>query len=171
LTEGPDVPSLAGLVAVPTYRGQPATAASDLTGVDADGATLTVRVRGAGHWTLLLFLSADCGGCGGIFDALRRSDEDALVGDEAVVVVARELEDRRSFARLVAPGVPVVFSDAAWAAYGALGPPFFSLVDGRADRVVTEGVAWGARQVVAHVVAARRGTGGPEVPRLVPPDA
>ncbi|HVX20043.1 MAG TPA: hypothetical protein VHB02_01705 [Acidimicrobiales bacterium] len=50
---------------------------------------------------------------------------------------------------------PVVMSEAAWSAYRVQGPPFFVLVDGTADRVVTEGVAWGVGQVADHVRAAR----------------
>ncbi len=45
---------------------------------------------------------------------------------------------------------------AAWLAYRVQGPPFFVLVDGSADRVVTEGVAWGVSQIAEHVRAARR---------------
>ena len=50
----------------------------------------------------------------------------------------------------------VVMATAAWSAYRVQGPPFFVLVDGTADQVVTEGVAWGVSQIAEHVRSARR---------------
>jgi hypothetical protein len=82
------------------------------------------------------------------------------------VVRGPERQDPDALRTLVPPGATVIASSAAWDDYAVFGPPFFVLVDGRTNSVVTEGVAFGVEQVVDHVVKARRGETGPEVPRL-----
>jgi len=158
-------------VSVPTYRDQPAVIAADLRGVGLDGSPLSHEVLGTGRWTLLFFLSSGCQGCLEIWDALHRRNAGGMATDEDVVAVTRGMntENVDELGLLAPEGVPVLMSDEAWSSYRVEGPPFFVLVDGSSDRVVTEGVAWGVSQVAGHVRRAREGTGGPEVPRLVPP--
>jgi hypothetical protein len=170
LSDRPTAPSLSGLVAVPTYRDHPATAASDLSGLDANGTPHRVQILGTDRFTLLLFLSTGCDGCHAIFEGLGSKNSGLLSGDEDVVVVARSTENPEEFIQLVPSGIPVIFSGSGWEDYAVHGPPFFVLVDGAANRVITEGVAWGAAQVGEQVAGARRGSVGLEVPRLIPPE-
>ncbi len=173
MSDGGTRPTLEGLVPVPTYRDHPAARAADLSGVDLSGQPTTVGVLGTRRWTLLLFLSSACEGCRDLWRALGDPVGSGLATDESLVAVTRDLdgEDADELRRLAVPSVPTVSSPAAWRDYRVQGPPFFVLVDGTEDRVVTEGVAWGAGQVGDHLRRARQGSGGPDVPRLVPPDA
>ena len=141
-----------GLVPIPTYRGAPATPASDVEGVDLAGERVTVDVVGVPRWTLLLFLSTACDGCADLWAALRDPVAAGLAGATPVVVTrGPESEDPEAVHRLAPPGVAVVQSSGTWRAYRVQGPPFFALVDGPGRRVATEGVAWAAPQVAAHV--------------------
>ena len=167
-------PDLSGLdlVPVPTYRDVPATAVSDLAGADLSGRALTVAVGGVDRWTLLLFLSSGCDGCGELWRALSDSQGAWPAIDGVVpVVVTRgpDTEDPAELDRLATGAVPLVVSDAAYRAYRVHGAPFFVLVDGPRWRVATEGVAWGPPQVAEDVRRALSGQGGPAVPRLDPP--
>jgi hypothetical protein len=165
-------PVLSGLVPIPTYRGTPATVPADLTGVDLDGHDVTVAVTGVGHWTLLLFLSMRCDGCGELWDVLAGSGPEwPHLDDVRTVVVVRppDAADGDELRRRVGPRVRPVVSEAAYRRYRVHGPPFFVVVAGASSRVVTEGVAWGAAQVVDHVRRARAGDAEPEVQRLDPP--
>jgi len=173
VSDGGTRPTLDGLVPVPTYRDHPASRAADVSGVDLSGLPTTVRVLGTRRWTLLLFLSSGCEGCLELWRALGDPAGSGLATDESVVAVTRDLdgEDADELRRLAVPAVRTVSSSTAWRDYRVQGPPFFALVDGTEGRVVTEGVAWGASQVGEHLRRARRGAGGPDVPRLVPPDA
>lgn len=173
MSEGTARPALDGLVPVPTYRDRPATTALDVSGVDLHGTPISVLVVGSGHWTLLLFLSSRCDGCLDLWRALDDPPGAGLATNEEVIAVTRELEaeDAEELLRLASPSARTVSSSEAWRNYRVQGPPFFVLVDGTANRVVTEGVAWGPGQVGDHLRLVRRGVGGPEVPRLVPPDA
>lgn len=166
MSEGRTPPALEGLVPVPTYRGHPSPSAADLEGVDLHGSPTRIRVVGTGRWTLLLFLSGSCRGCREIWRALGDLRHAGLSTDELVVAVTRDLddEDPEELLGLSTPSVPTLASSAAWRAYGVQGPPFFSLVDGTSNVVVTEGVAWGVGQVGDHVQRARRGSGGPTSP-------
>ncbi|MGP8059029.1 MAG: TlpA family protein disulfide reductase [Acidimicrobiales bacterium] len=170
MSEGSARPSLDGLVPVPTYRGRPATSAADVSGVDLEGSPRTVSVVGSGRWTLLLFLSSGCDGCLELWRALGDPGRKGLCTDEEVVVVTRDLtdEDVAQLRALAPPSVRPLASGRAWRAYRVQGPPFFVLVDGTTDRVVTEGVAWAPAQVGEHLRRAREGTGGPDVVRLAP---
>ena len=62
---------------------------------------------------------------------------------------------------LVSPSAIVVMASGAWSAYRVLGPPFFVVVDGGQEVVVSEGVAWSTEQVAGHVSAAMAGLGRP----------
>ncbi len=161
----PPPPVLDGLVPIPTYRDRPATPASDVTGVDLTGRAIDVRVLGTGRWTLLVFLSSHCDGCRPLWDALADPTASGLAGDERVVAVTHgpDHEDIAALRALAPAGSTgaevspaVVMATAAWSAYRVQGPPFFVLVDGAADRVVTEGVAWGVSQIAGHVRMARQ---------------
>jgi hypothetical protein len=161
----PPAPVLDGLVPIPTYRDRPATPASNLTGVDLTDRAVDVRVLGTDRWTLLVFLSSRCDGCRPLWDALADPTAAGLAVDERVVAVTHgpDHEDIAALRALAPAGSTgaeaspvVVMATDAWSAYRVLGPPFFVLVDGAADRVVTEGVAWGVSQIAGHVRMARQ---------------
>lgn len=159
--EGGFRPELRHLVAVPVHREQPSAPAHDVSGEDpAGGGKVTVGVRDSGRSSLLLFLSAGCSGCEVFWDAVRDPVAAGFGDDQVLTVVVREhsaSDEGPALGRLASCArVPVVCSDAAWAAYRVQGPPFFVLVDGVANAVVTEGVAWATEQVVEHVRLARR---------------
>jgi len=154
-------PPLDGLVPVPTFRDQPATPASDISGLDLDGQPVDVALLGSGRWTLLVFLSAGCHGCLPIWEALGDPVASGLATDELVVAVTRDasVDDPAALRGVSVPGVPVVMSSAAWQAYRVQGPPFFVLVGPDAapgSRVATEGVAWGVAQIADDVRRARQ---------------
>jgi hypothetical protein len=161
----PPAPVLDGLVPIPTYRDRPATPVSDVVGVDLDRRAVDVRVLGTGRWTLLVFLSSHCDGCRPLWDALAGPTVSGLATDERVVAVTHgpDVEDVAALRTLAPAGGAdaeaspvVVMATDAWSAYRVQGPPFFVLVDGVADRVVTEGVAWGVTQIAGHVRMARQ---------------
>ncbi|MGH9082687.1 MAG: hypothetical protein ACRDWN_05015 [Acidimicrobiales bacterium] len=143
---------------MPPRVGPPSTPVTDLEGVDPAGNPLTVPVGDGPGRTLLLFLSADCDGCGPFWPAVADTGSLGLVAGERAVVVARDptAEDLDALAGLAVPGTTVVLSGGAWAAYGVQGPPFFALVEPVVGRVVTEGVAWAVPQVAAAVARVPR---------------
>jgi hypothetical protein len=165
---GDDVLKGLNLTPIPTRRGEPGTMGSDLEGFDLAGGPVQRQVVGIPDLTLLFFVTSSCDGCRDLWHAGRGV---APFGDVRVVFVTKDLalEDPETLRALAGDSsVSVVSSSAAWAAYGVLGPPFFVLVDGESGCVLTEGVPWGVEQVAGHVERARRGEGGPDVPRLRP---
>ncbi|HMD44840.1 MAG TPA: hypothetical protein VKG43_01675 [Acidimicrobiales bacterium] len=166
----PEPPSLRGAVPVPTFRGSPATPASDLHGRDLDGQALDVRVVGARGWFLLLFLSSGCVGCHEWWEVAAGPGRSGVVTDETVIAVTRGdgREDPAAVRRLAGATTTVIMSDDVWATYRVHGPPFFVLVDGTRGIVATEGVAWAAEQVAADVRRAREGRGTVAVLLLSP---
>jgi hypothetical protein len=158
-------PALESLVAVPTYRDQPATLAADVSGLGLRGERVDVRLVGTGRRALLLFLSTGCQGCRQIWEVLADPVGNGLVTDEVVVAITHDpgRQDLAALRSVVPAGIPVVMSSAAWTTYRVQGPPFYALVDGsntgggggRPIRVVTEGVAWGAAQIADDVRRAR----------------
>ena len=165
---GDDVLKGYNLTSIPTRRAEPGTTGSDLEGLDLSGNPVTRQVVGLPGLTLLFFVTSSCDGCRDLWLAVRDA---ASFGDARVVFVTKDpatenLEALRALAGDMS--VTVVMSSAAWAAYSVLGPPFFVLVDGGSARVLTEGVPWDVEQVAGHVERARRGEGGPDVPRLRP---
>jgi len=153
-------PPLDGLVPIPTYLDAPITPVANLRGVDLEREPVRVEVVGSGHWTLLVFLSADCTGCLPIWEALADPAGSGLAKNEVVVAVTRDpgTDDPEVLRSLVPTGATVVMSDDAWSAYRVQGAPFFALIDGRADApstVATEGVAWAVEQIAADVARAR----------------
>jgi hypothetical protein len=134
-------------------RGQPRTPVADLRGAGLDGMERTVRLSGgaASPWTLLLFLSSECEGCGDLWPLLT---EAALPRSVRVVAVVRAVgEDEARLVELEPPGGLVLASEAAWEDYGVLGAPFYVLVSRSSPAVMAESVAWGAEQLVAHVAS------------------
>jgi hypothetical protein len=149
-------PELRDLVGIPDRRSVDATAVVDISGVALDGRACRVPVRDTGQWSLLLFLSADCLGCEVFWEAVRDPVGRGLSQREAVIVVIRARQDPSLIGRLAeGASVPVVVTDAAWSVYRVQGPPFFVLVDGVANLVVAEGVAWAVDQLAGHVRHAR----------------
>ncbi len=141
---------------IPTYRGAPSTRPGDVIGVGLDGRPSTVPVVEATEPVVLLFLSADCLGCRDLWAAL--SDLGARLGPLArLAVVTKDPadEDVAAVAALAgdAPdaGVPLVMSTRAFTHYRAAAPFF---VVATADRVQTEGVAWGVEETVRAVTDA-----------------
>jgi hypothetical protein len=131
----------------------------DLSGERANGLELPVP-----RPTLLLFLSAGCGGCVDLFAATQPSAGTLASLDAEVLIVLRDASDP-GLSELVGSASHVV-APQAWSAYRVDGAPFFSLLLPGLDVVGTEGVAWGAEAVAESVVRAMRGDLTVEVPRL-----
>jgi hypothetical protein len=161
-------PQLKNLVAVPTYRNHPATRAHDIEGTAVDGEPVRHALLGTGRFSLLLFLSSSCHGCVPMWEASATPRRFGLTDDEVLIVVTRgpTSEPADAIRSLSPPNALTVMSDSAYRDYRVHGAPFFVLVDGTADWVPTEGVAWGTEHVAEHVIRARRGEGRPDVPRL-----
>jgi hypothetical protein len=142
---------------VPVFRDHP-TAVVDVHGTDLRGRPAEVSVRRVGTFTLLLFLSSHCDGCGPLWGAL---DDPAGSGLEGLDIfgLVRE-EDRRERAavrRLVPRGATgrVLVAPQAFVDYRVHGAPFYVLVDGDRSEVAVEGVAWALEQIAADVARAR----------------
>jgi hypothetical protein len=141
---------------VPTHRGESPTVAVDVEGRDLWGRRVQVAVAGPAAYTLFLFLSADCDGCRPLWALVRRPSERGLGP-----VRVRAVVDPRGWRRRLAIGRlaglrsrgRVVRSPAAFGAY-RVHAPFFVLVEGDGPSVVTEGVAFGADDVVGYVTRA-----------------
>ncbi len=65
--------------------------------------------------------------------------------------------ERPEGVRRLAGDATVVMSEAAWSDYEVHSGPFFVLIDGRARRIASEGVAWSVEQMRAAIAAARSG--------------
>jgi hypothetical protein len=143
----------------PGVTGSTRAAAHDLVGVDRDGNPLAVGVCGAGHRTLLAFLSTGCTTCHGLWSELRFGV--ALDPGTRLVVVVRDLaeESPAALRRLAPDDVPVIAATAAWRSYEVPGSPHFVLVDGPAGTVVGEGAAGSWRQVLDLLGQAGADTG------------
>jgi len=130
-------------------RGDVVTPA-DLQGELSDGSAAVVGVAGAGHDTLLAFLSGTCASCSPFWDALATRDLEVPGGARLVVVVQDHEDVDDLVARL--PGDRVVIrSSAAWTDYAVPGAPHFVYVDGPGARVVGEGTGSTWRQVLSLV--------------------
>lgn len=150
---------------VPASFGAPSMATSDLCGQEpAGGAAVRVAVNGAeaSPWTLALFLSTSCWGCDDLWALVSGVTGSAGRGravgpDVAVVAVTRLLGDQEARrAAELAGGGTVVMSDEAYAAYGVHGGPFFVVIARQCPTVVSEGVAWGAHNVVESLRRAQQ---------------
>jgi hypothetical protein len=124
--------------------GAPAPA---LSGTDQDGRPVEVAFE---RPTLLLFLTAGCQTCQGLWGELA-TVADVLVGvcRQVVVTASRSTEDRRRL-RGLAGNLDVVMSSEAWFAYEARGAPWAVLVD-EAGRLAAEGRPSSGADLVAMV--------------------
>ena len=146
-------------VQVPFRMGPPlpgernSTSAPTIAGVAPNGDALALNVGGAGHLTLLAFLSSGCATCAGFWNAFQRPNELGLPDRTRLVVVTKgpEMESPAEVASHVHSGLSVVMSTEAWSEYEVPGSPFFVLVDGESGRRIGEGVANHFHQVVELV--------------------
>ena len=145
-------------------RGSSPVPVAGIVGTDLGGTPTSALALPVEHPTLLLFLSADCGGCADLFAAAQPSADVFDHGAVRVVVVLRDEEDPGL--RGLVGGSDHVVASTAWSAYRVQGAPFFSLVVPGLSTVATEGVAWGAAAVADHVSRALAGDLTVEVPRL-----
>ena len=124
--------------------------AVDLVGTSPAQETALVSVVGAGHDTLLAFLSSGCSTCQDFWDAFGSPADLGLPPATRLVVVTQDpdTESETTVRRLAPARVPVLMSTSAWEDYGVPGSPYFVLVDGAAGRVAGEGSASSWDQVV-----------------------
>jgi hypothetical protein len=106
-------------------------------------------------WTLLLFLSSTCDGCQEIWDSVADPERSKIPSDLSTLVVTRWARERPEAVARLCGTATVVMSDEAWPDYGVHSGPFFVLVDGRREKVATEGVAWSVKQITSAVGTAR----------------
>lgn len=113
-------------------------AAADLSGVGPRGEAHAIRVAGAAHDTILVFLSSGCTTCHAFWDELRSVDGPA---DTRVVVVTKggDSESPTAVADVAPRNLTVVMSSEAWTAYEVPGSPYVVHVDGPSGRVRGEG--------------------------------
>lgn len=126
------------------------TVAHDVVGSTPDDEAAVVSVVGAGHDTLIAFLSSGCSTCQGFWDVFASPAGPGLPAGVRLVVVTQSggLESESAVRSVAPPGLPVVMSTSAWEDYGVPGSPYFVLVDGAAGRVAGEGSATAWEQVV-----------------------
>ncbi|MEI8405829.1 MAG: hypothetical protein WCG96_11205 [Actinomycetes bacterium] len=156
---------------IPTDRGASPVPVSAITGRRLSGGSasvpsvpvLSVPVLAP---TLLLFLSATCGGCLDLFAAAQPGSGELAETGVRVVVIVRQADP--ALFDLIGDAEAAVSPD-AWTQYQVSGPPFFSLVLPGRSSVAIEGVAWGAEAVALSVVRALGGDFALEVPRLEGP--
>jgi hypothetical protein len=152
----------------PLARERDSTSAPAVAGVTPDGDALAVSVAGAGHATLLAFLSAGCATCAGFWEAFAQPehpdhpDRLGLPDGVRLVVVTKgpELEVPAEVAGSAHRRLTVIMSTDAWRDYEVPGSPFFVLVDGVAGRRIGEGVANRFDQVADMVRRAEADAGG-----------
>ena len=148
----PPADILRRLKPIPTYTDHPATTPRDVVGVAPDGTACRIEVVEAAAPVLLLFLSADCLGCGDLWEGLPDLHA-GLAGAARLAVVTRSPGEESpaaitalAGAALAIPGIDLVMSSEAFRDYRVGGPPFLSLA--AADAVLTESVAWGLEQTL-----------------------
>lgn len=134
--------------------------AQDIAGVTPDDEAVVVGVVGAGHDTLLAFLSSGCATC----ERLVAEPAQLPTRTRLVVVVKSPDEESVSALRaLVRPEHTVVMSSQAWRDYAVPHSPYFVLVDGPRGRVRGEGAATSWRQVSGLITQALAdATAGPD---------
>jgi len=121
--------------------------AVDVAGTTPLGEAVAIRVLGAEHDTLLVFLSSGCGTCAAFWDDLR--DPRLPAGVRLVVVTRGDAEESPSaVAELAPPDATVVMSSEVWDRLEVPGSPFVVHVDGPSGRVVGEGTAASWEQVL-----------------------
>lgn len=115
---------------------------ADLAGIGAGGnETLTVRVTGVEHDTIVAFLSSGCLTCQRFWDAFRKPRKLGLPAGTRLVVVTKgpDAESPGAVAELAPPGLPTVMSSEAFVDYDIPGAPYFVQVHGPTGRVKGEG--------------------------------
>lgn len=154
---------------IPTSDRPSRTPVTDILGEDLNGEQILVRLSGgnAPMCTVLMFLSASCTGCADLWSLLAPGGVGRIVEysvgagpvdphDITAVGVTRTPSPAELVALkgLAPAGSTVVVSDDAWEAYGVHGPPFFVVASRGVPRVLSEGVAWGAKNVARHTMSA-----------------
>ena len=129
--------------------GRASTPAHDLSGVTPDDETVALGIVGAGHSTLLAFLSSGCLTCASFWQAFRDEAGLGLPAGARLVIATKgpEEESESEIAKLAPAGVDLVMSSAAWDDYAVPGSPYFVYVDGPSGRIVGEGAATSWEQV------------------------
>lgn len=129
------------------HTGRPAV---DLSGMTLDGGSQAIRVVGAGHDTLLIFLSSGCLTCRSFWDAMREPGGLGLPSRIRVVAVTKDLdaESPSDLAELVPTrGATHLLSTQAWGDYAVPGSPYAVLVGGAEGLVIGEGTGTSWEQV------------------------
>ena len=141
--------------------GRASTPAHDLSGVTPDDETVALGVVGAGHSTLLAFLSSGCLTCASFWLAFRDEAGLGLPAGARLVIATKGPEDESEseITKLAPAGVDLVMSSAAWDDYAVPGSPYFVYVDGPSGRIVGEGAATSWEQVSSLLGQALGDTG------------
>lgn len=116
--------------------------AADLAGVGpGTGETLTLRVTGVEHDTIVAFLSSGCVTCQRFWDAFRKPRKLGLPAGTRLVVVTKgaDSESESAVASVAPPGVTTIMSSRAFLDYDVPGSPYFVQVHGPSGRVRGEG--------------------------------
>lgn len=146
----------------------------DIVGVTPAGESVAIGIIGAGHRTLLAFLSSGCLTCQHFWSTFADPAATALPDDIRLVIVTHgtDQESPSKVAELAPPGVPVVMTSAAWDDFDAPVSPYFCLVEPD-GRVSGEGASadWGqVRDLMLRATADAAGVVG-ETSRRGGPDA
>lgn len=116
--------------------------AADLVGLSPGGAeTVSVRIQGVEHDTVVAFLSSGCITCQKFWDAFRKPRKLKLPSGTRLVVVTKgpDAESPSSVEGLAPAAFPTVMSTEAFADYDVPGSPYFVYVHGPSGRVRGEG--------------------------------
>lgn len=126
--------------------------AADVAGIGAGGTeTVTVRVTGVEHDTIVAFLSSGCLTCQKFWDAFRKPRKLGLPAGTRLVVVTKgpDAESPSAVAELAPPGFPTVMSSDAFADFDVPGSPYFVQVHGPTGTVRGEGTGPDWEQVAS----------------------
>lgn len=146
------------------------TGAADIVGLAPDGQeAVSVRVVGAGHDTIVAFLSSGCLTCQKFWDAFAKPRKLRLPADTRLVVVTKgaDAESASAVARLAPSALPTVMSTEAFEQYDVPGSPYFVLVHGPSGRVRGEGTGPDWEQVSSLLAQA---TGDGELAATLAPN-
>jgi hypothetical protein len=116
--------------------------AFDLVGTSPTGDAMQVGLLGAGHDTLLAFLSSGCESCGVLWAQFDQGPV-AVPGGARLVIVTKGSDEESVplVASLTPATVTTVMSSAAWADYQVPVYPYFIYVHGPSGQVIGEGAA------------------------------
>ena len=116
--------------------------AADLVGLGPDGReTVSIRVTGVEHDTIVAFLSSGCITCQKFWDAFRKPRKLGLPRGTRLVVVTKgpDGESLSEVSKLAPTGVPTVMSSDAFVDFDVPGSPYFVQVHGPTGKVRGEG--------------------------------